>query len=414
MNRLILVGNGFDLAHGLKTSYKDFLIWYLAECFGSRSYLPSIYKDELLQIEFKDFYSFTRVVTAYKEGVYHSGYTKDDLIYFIASHFEQRTIKELLNINEKYIPVFIIADSDHFSVSDDNRNEPFKVNVLSDLLKNLIINCQDCNWVDVENEYFEALKNCKNREGQFDFKKVNQLNDELQFIKGKLKEYLEIQQKNARVSVKGNLIAHIKSKYNISDFDTTVDYENLRQKLGFDDRFKEEDHYLYVVNFNYTDTFNHYKDHVIEQSIFRKVEINHIHGELYELKNPLIFGFGDEHDKDYLTFEEQGNNDLFTHIKSYQYFNTPNYRNLIRFLNSGDYQVFIMGHSCGLSDRTMFKEIFDHEHCKSVKIFHYQKPDGTNDFWEKTVNLGRHFSDKGRMRKLIVEFDEANAFPQCN
>jgi hypothetical protein len=25
VNRLILVGNGFDLAHGLKTSYKDFI-----------------------------------------------------------------------------------------------------------------------------------------------------------------------------------------------------------------------------------------------------------------------------------------------------------------------------------------------------------------------------------------------------
>ena len=28
MNRIILVGNGFDLAHGLKTSYKDFINWY--------------------------------------------------------------------------------------------------------------------------------------------------------------------------------------------------------------------------------------------------------------------------------------------------------------------------------------------------------------------------------------------------
>ncbi|MDR1763164.1 MAG: bacteriophage abortive infection AbiH family protein, partial [Dysgonamonadaceae bacterium] len=25
MNRIILIGNGFDLAHGLKTSYKDFI-----------------------------------------------------------------------------------------------------------------------------------------------------------------------------------------------------------------------------------------------------------------------------------------------------------------------------------------------------------------------------------------------------
>ena len=28
MNRLVLIGNGFDLAHGLKTSYKDFICWY--------------------------------------------------------------------------------------------------------------------------------------------------------------------------------------------------------------------------------------------------------------------------------------------------------------------------------------------------------------------------------------------------
>ena len=26
MNRILLIGNGFDLAHGLKTSYKDFII----------------------------------------------------------------------------------------------------------------------------------------------------------------------------------------------------------------------------------------------------------------------------------------------------------------------------------------------------------------------------------------------------
>ena len=25
MNRLVIIGNGFDLAHGLKTSYNDFL-----------------------------------------------------------------------------------------------------------------------------------------------------------------------------------------------------------------------------------------------------------------------------------------------------------------------------------------------------------------------------------------------------
>ncbi|MDY6288593.1 MAG: AbiH family protein [Bacteroidales bacterium] len=28
---MILIGNGFDLAHGLKTSYADFINWYWGE-----------------------------------------------------------------------------------------------------------------------------------------------------------------------------------------------------------------------------------------------------------------------------------------------------------------------------------------------------------------------------------------------
>lgn len=26
MNRLVIIGNGFDLAHGLKTGYRDFIL----------------------------------------------------------------------------------------------------------------------------------------------------------------------------------------------------------------------------------------------------------------------------------------------------------------------------------------------------------------------------------------------------
>lgn len=28
MNRLVIIGNGFDMAHGLRTSYMDFINWY--------------------------------------------------------------------------------------------------------------------------------------------------------------------------------------------------------------------------------------------------------------------------------------------------------------------------------------------------------------------------------------------------
>ncbi|QVJ80904.1 MULTISPECIES: AbiH family protein [Prevotellaceae] len=28
MNRLVLIGNGFDCAHGLRTKYEHFISWY--------------------------------------------------------------------------------------------------------------------------------------------------------------------------------------------------------------------------------------------------------------------------------------------------------------------------------------------------------------------------------------------------
>src|SRR5690606_13246751 len=135
----------------------------------------------LLRIEFDDFNSFINAVNAHKKGFYHSGYTMEDLTYFIANHFKEQTIKELLNIYENDIPVFITSDSD--LVSNYNRNEPFKVNVLSGFLRSLIINCQDCNWVDIENEYFNKLKVCKIKDGSFDEEKVKQLNSEFSFLK---------------------------------------------------------------------------------------------------------------------------------------------------------------------------------------------------------------------------------------
>ncbi|MFQ7372377.1 MAG: AbiH family protein [Phocaeicola vulgatus] len=35
INRIILVGNGFDLAHGLATRYADFINWYWEKIFKS-------------------------------------------------------------------------------------------------------------------------------------------------------------------------------------------------------------------------------------------------------------------------------------------------------------------------------------------------------------------------------------------
>ena len=53
MNRLIIIGNGFDLAHGIKTSYKDLILNYLANVVNS-FYKSDRYEDDLISIQFKN------------------------------------------------------------------------------------------------------------------------------------------------------------------------------------------------------------------------------------------------------------------------------------------------------------------------------------------------------------------------
>src|SRR5205085_9692845 len=48
-NKLIIVGNGFDLAHGLKTSYKDLLDWYMLKAYDEFC-ANNHYEDSLIQI----------------------------------------------------------------------------------------------------------------------------------------------------------------------------------------------------------------------------------------------------------------------------------------------------------------------------------------------------------------------------
>ena len=166
---------------------------------------------------------------------------------------------------------------------------------------------------------------------------------------------------------------------------------------------------LHILSFNYTFTLDEY---YAQCSIVLPTELNFIHGVLNSVDNPIIFGFGDEYDKNYLDFEELKNKEILRHIKSFSYFKTSNYHNLLRFLEADDFQVYIFGHSCGLSDRTMLKHIFEHEKCKSIKIFYHQRSENGNDFTEKTYDISRHFTDKGSMRKKLVPFEKSIPMPQ--
>lgn len=162
-----------------------------------------------------------------------------------------------------------------------------------------------------------------------------------------------------------------------------------------------------VLNFNYTDTIDRY----IGGNSKYMIEINHVHGKLNNIHNPLIFGFGDELDDDYLKFEKYETLGQFDYIKSFWYFKTSNYYDLIRFIDSNEYQIYVLGHSCGLSDRTMLNMIFEHGNCKSIKIFYHGSKE-SNNYTPITQEISRHFKDKPTMRRRIVSLDKSARMPQ--
>ncbi|ANH83821.1 hypothetical protein A8C56_09585 [Niabella ginsenosidivorans] len=170
-----------------------------------------------------------------------------------------------------------------------------------------------------------------------------------------------------------------------------------------------------MLNFNYTYTPDLYiRDLVPQFENNPLVDSIHIHGELYKDENPLIFGFGDEMDDHYKILEKKNDNRFLDNMKSFGYFRTDNLRKLSRFLMEGEYQVQIMGHSCGLSDRVMLNGIFEHDNCRSIKIFHRRKgsPFEETNYKELTQNISRHFNKKQRMRDWVVPYRPDDFLPQ--
>lgn len=370
MNRLIIIGNGFDLAHGIKTSYHDFILDYLKTCLIKCSESGSFkiidqnsqrvggyFKDDLIEIKLKNKYSNVNYVAKLKEF---------------------QTIKDLVEF----------CKSNEFSFTHSFELVQYTINEYCTL-----------NWVDLEDKYFDLLvKYSKHTSKSYSVEKIKLINEKFEILKQLLQEYLITQQ--------SYFTNPFDKKPLVDCFTETIYPHEIVTVTLEEDQLPSN---LYFLNFNYTNTFENYLKEC--QKIIPS-EFNYIHGNLFGGHGKPIFGFGDELDKRYLEFEDEKNNELFKHIKSFEYLKTKNYFLLTRFVESEDFQVHIYGHSCGLSDRKMLNQIFEHENCKSIKIFYYKIDDDRNDYTEKTYEMSRHFKDKGMMRKKVISFDRSSEMPQ--
>lgn len=350
MNRLVILGNGFDLAHGLPTRYKDFMLHYLKDVFTNK-------------------------------------YDESGLISLTEGHRRRNTWGGKINSFNSVTELITFVKSTPSIAT-------FKFE--SRLLKNLSNSFFENNWVDIESEYYQLLKMSLKDPKYFDIK---ELNKDFETLKNLLEKYL---------------LKEVEQKYEFMPSEEFLDIfitKNRDFKEGFFTKATIYPEKTFFLNFNYTTLIEEY---LIEREIIHNLgspEVNYIHGELKNFENPIIFGFGDEIDKNYKEIEELNNNAYFEHIKSFQYLKTSNYQNLIRFLDGSTegYEIYIIGHSCGLSDRTLLNHVFEHDNCKKIKIFYHKDLKGyTNTVYE----ISRHFNDKSKMRTKIVPFDQSSKTPQ--
>jgi hypothetical protein len=364
-NRLILVGNGFDLALGMKTSYNDFLFWYLKNLL-----ITSVKKNQRFDdrnMSTKYFYYKDELTTTYWKSFNH----QDKLLEFIDRHDTLEKLQKLLN-----------------------ENSPVNIELNSLLFKS-IYDSSLTSWVDIERTYYDILKsNLKEK------KEVEKLNNDFSFLKNQLEIYLiSLEIPDFADSGKSTLFSE--------QLFGGVTHEEMIDASPEDSIGRKD---ILLLNFNYTNSLSQLLKNV-EDKYQPKINytINHIHGKLNSTEEKMIFGYGDEMDDKYKEIQDLNDNLYLENIKSFQYFRSPNYRNLLRFVSSNEYQVCIYGHSCGLSDRVMLNEIFENENCKSIKIYFYKDE---NDFNNKTMEISRHFKDNNSMRKKIVNFNPKDIMPQ--
>ena len=355
MNRIVLIGNGFDLAHGLKTSYADFINWYWEqwrEClFLAHS---NILEDPLCTIELN---------TEKTEFETWHG-------FLFPALNEYR--KQSLNL--------------FYNTLANNKLMSIKRGILLTKICNSV---ETKGWVDIEADYYALLKEFVTQNNR---EEIEKLHEQFTYLQEKLVAYLEYVQQTCKdkklASIRQIVCQPIKER----DIAVSALRNNLNIPLNWDEDVYPSD--TLFLSFNYTLIAEDYVNNV-------RGSINHIHGVYYRSQS-VIFGYGDEMDKHFEILSDINDNEYLRNIKSIRYLESDNYRKLLQFIEAAPYQIYIMGHSCGNSDRTLLNTLFEHENCVSIKPFYYVKPDGTDNYRELVQNISRNFKNKQSLRDKVV------------
>jgi len=334
MKNLIIIGNGFDKAHNLKTSYNEFI----ENLFNEKYFKDKDSYTDVLESCLPTINTFEKIINHFQGFDAAKRYAKGKNCPF---HFSPRSAN--VKFNSRFIEL-------------------------------LIYDMAEYKWCDIEYKYFQELKRYNNSEYN---PKI--LNDDFDIVKKHLVNYLKEEEKNA----------------------AKIDSYEYFFKL-----FTNSPETL-ILNFNYTRTLeNLYKDVV-------KCQIIHIHGELENEENPIIFGYAADIGETSQLLS-QNDQEFLKNIKKYSYKRTNNERNLNLFLDSIDrldsLRIFILGHSCGLSDNLILNTIFNHRTIGSINMLYHEN---YKNYFDVQVNIDRIMNSNTGFSKLAT-FPHSHRMPQWN
>lgn len=358
-NKLVIIGNGFDLSHGLNLSYEDFLLNYFHKCLYNLSvcevkrdvenisHFYQLYTDELLTIETQ---KWTDCGT------------------------EENTIQNINN--REWYHNLDISNIESIEKLIDKIKNGLKISFVNDFsLIEKILGLREKNWVDFESLYFDCLVEIKDDSDG----KIESLNTQWDFLKSEFLIYLNSTQRE----IKSNW-----GDYNL--------FKNDVLKYLFDGYFvgevdKPEFEKYYYLNFNFT--------YVLEE-LYQFSNIIPIHGKLEDDNSDVLFGYGNVGHIKYPDVKSQ-RNQLFRKNLKFNYYSNKTHKNkLSELIDKDSFDIKIIGHSCGESDRTLLEEMFNHPNCKSIKIYSRNK-----EGFERIRNNISMFKDfETSLSKKIIPF----------
>ncbi|MFT6055161.1 MAG: hypothetical protein ACJASP_002061 [Roseivirga sp.] len=319
---ITLIGNGFDRAHGLETSYKGFIHYLIKDILLNRQKFS----------EHESIIGFIPKIET-ESDLWSKIQNTSDLIGLIKGGElyipKPQRPSTSANCNFKKSSSLISNIQPFLTKPEKSERRSFP----NALISKCIDSFTEEKWSGIEESFYSLyLEACEYSANTANM--LTNLNNGLEFIKSHLISYLKKETDNKKLTLKTDMI----------------------KMLGLNHREYEKQ---YFINYNYTPTLNQYLEHF---DVDKKKAI-HIHGSL-ENPEDIIFGYGSKDESVAQSIMNSNTNGL----RNSKLLGVSSLRAIRDKLDKCKFDLNILGHSCSKSDGLSLSIFLNHKNLNSIRI----------------------------------------------